>query len=234
MSRSVPPSAPRQFDSVLPQGSARLYSAMWWMSQIAAILAFRMRAYHTARMPRQGPVLLVANHQSHLDPPIVALATRGRRVRFIARASLFKGRRFGSFIRALGAFPLRDGEGDIAAVRAALACLDAGQPVLVFPEGSRCQDGRVGEFKRGAVLLLSRVRCPVVPIGIDGAFDAWPRHRTLPRLWGSRISVVVGEPIPAEELLRDGPEAALARLEREVRARHEEARRRRRGRPPID
>lgn len=215
-------------------GPARAYMVCWWVAQVIASLVFRLRTFHAHRIPSSGPVLLVSNHQSHLDPPIIALSVRGRPVRFVARASLFKGRGFSALIRALGAFPLRDGEGDVGAVRAAMACLNAEQPVLVFAEGSRTGDGRVGEFKRGVVLLLKRVRCPVTPIAIEGAYQTWPRGARRPRLWGSRIVTVVGEPIPAEELLRDGPEAALARLEREVRTLHEEARRRRRGRPALE
>ncbi len=206
----------------------------WWVVQVVALLVFRLRTFHAQRVPLTGPALLVVNHQSHLDPPLIGLAVRNRPVRFVARASLFRHRLFGSLIRAIGAFPLRDGEGDVGAVRAAVACLDAGQLVVVFPEGTRTNDGRIGEFKRGAVLLLKRVRCPVIPMAIEGAHETWPRRSRIPRLWGSRIVMVVGEPIPAAELLSDGPEEALARLRREVETLHSEARRRRRGRPPIE
>ncbi len=220
--------------SVVPAKPGWFYWFAWWVVQVVMLLAFRLRTHHVGRIPRQGPVLLVANHQSHLDPPIVGLCVRSRPVRFVARASLFRNRCFGPLIRALGAIPLRDKEGDLGAVRAALACLDEGSPIVVFPEGSRTRDGSIGEFKRGAVLLLKRVRCPIVPIGIEGAYDAWPRQRGLPRVWGTRIVAVVGEPIEAEDLLREGAEAALTRLENEVRALHAEARRRRRGSPSME
>ncbi len=222
-------------NTAAPTGGARwFYWLSWWAVQAVFLLVFRLRVHHAARMPRSGPVLIVVNHQSHLDPPLVGLCVRSRPVRFLARASLFRNRAFAPLIRALGAFPLRDGEGDLGAVRAALACLDAGQPVVVFPEGSRTHDGRVSEFKRGVVLLLKRVQCPVVAVGIEGAYDAWPRRRRLPKLWGSRVVVVVGPPIHAQDLLRDGAEAARARLENEVRELHAEARRLRRGNPPKD
>ena len=87
--------------------------------------------------------------------------------------------------------------------------------MLIFPEGTRTPNGRVQPFKRGVILLVKRSHCPVVPVAIEGPFDIWPKGGKM-RLFSARIAVRFGEPIPAEELMRDGPDAALARMAREI------------------
>lgn len=179
-------------------------------------LFYRLRRYHTHRMPRTGPVLIAANHQSHLDPPAIGMCNTTRPTHFLARAGLFKNPAFAWLISAVNSVPIKEESGDLGAIREILARLETGVPVLVFPEGSRSPDGEVHEFKRGIALLLKRARCPVVPVAIEGAYDAFPRHRMFPRLFGCRIAVMVGHPIPHDELLKDGAEAGLERLKNEI------------------
>lgn len=192
------------------------YWFCWWMLMVLFTLVYRLRRYHFDRLPRSGAVLLAANHQSHLDPPAIAMCNTVRGTHFLARAGLFKNRFFSWLITALNAVPIKEDSGDLGAIRAILARLETGAPVLVFPEGSRTPDGEIHEFKRGLALLLKRAGCPVVPIAIEGAFDAYPRHRVLPRLFGQRIAIMIGEPIEHDELLKDGAEAGLARLRDEI------------------
>ncbi len=211
-------------------GQRCFYWFAWGAVTCLLTLLYRFRRLHLGRFPESGPVLVVCNHQSHFDPPMIGLCVRNRQFRPLARASLFRNPVFARIIGALNAIPLRDNEGDIQAIRAALAQLRAGEVVSVFPEGSRTPDGEIKEFQRGATLLLKRARCPVVPMAIEGAFDIWPKSRALPQLWGGPLLIAVGEPIGHEELLRNGPEAALDRLRAEVEALHESLRRRQRGR----
>ncbi len=192
------------------------YWSIWALAMLALTLLFRMRRYHLDRIPSKGAVLLVANHQSHFDPPLVGLCVRGRQYRPLARESLFRNGVFGAIIRWLNAVPLRDNEGDLGAMRTVIDLLRQGEPVCIFPEGSRTPDGAMHEFKRGVTVAIKRADCVVVPMAVEGAFDAFPRHRKLPRLWGGRIAIMAGSPIEANELLRDGPDAALRRLEREI------------------
>jgi 1-acyl-sn-glycerol-3-phosphate acyltransferase len=100
-------------------------------------------------------------------------------------------------------------------MRAAISELQSGRCVLIYPEGTRTPDGTVKLFKSGVALLLKRADAMVIPIGIDGAFDAWPRNRSRPR-WRRAIECEAGEPIPSAELLADGVPAAMKRLEKEV------------------
>lgn len=193
-----------------------LYWSVWWMLIPTLTLIYRLRRFHTERMPSEGAVLLAANHQSHLDPPTIATAVPGRAVHFLARSGLFRSRLFGWLIGSLNSVPIKEDSGDLGAIREIIARLETGVPVLVFPEGSRSPDGSVHEFKRGIALLLKRARCPVVPVAIEGAYDAFPRQRKWPRVWGCRLAVMIGEPIGPDELLKDGADAGLDRLRREI------------------
>ncbi len=108
--------------------------------------------------------------------------------------------------------PIAGDNTDAAAVRLAIAEIAAGRTVLLYPEGKRSADGRLNRFQRGFLLLLRRSEAAVVPIGIEGAFDAWPRTRKAPR-WSGRIDVVIGEPMRSSDLVAMPPEEALRRCE---------------------
>jgi len=193
-----------------------IYALCWWATCVVMVLLFRLRRFQCDRIPESGSLLVVANHQSHLDPPLVAMCFRRRQLHFLARASLFRNPWFGRLISTLNAIPLQDATGDLTAIRTVLDALSRGHAVLMFPEGSRSPDGAMHEFKRGAALLVRRAKCRVLPVAVEGAFDAWPRHRALPRLLGRRIAVMVGRPIEHAELMQYGPDEALRRLADEI------------------
>jgi len=193
-----------------------VYFFCWWFSLIFVTLFFRARRFHTERIPRHGPCILAANHLSHLDPPLVSLCVTTRQSHFVARAGLFRSKPFAWLISALNSIPIREDEGDIAAIKATLARLDAGHPVILFPEGSRSPTGLQQPYKRGVALLLKRARCPIVPVAVEGCHEALPRGESLPQFWRARIAAMVGHPIPSDELLKDGPDAALRRLASEI------------------
>jgi len=175
------------------------------------ILVFRLRVWNRQRVPATGPLLVVLNHQSHLDPVVAGACVRPRQLNFMARSTLFKGP-FAILIRSLNAVTLKQGAPDTAAIRAAIEQLQAGRCVLIFPEGTRTGDGAIHPFKRGAWVLMSRAGCPVLPVAIEGCYDAWPRGTSKPKLWGQRIMAMVGEPISHEALKAMGPEKGLHHL----------------------
>src|SRR5690606_18906600 len=121
--------------------------------------------------------------------------------------------------------PLDETGTDASGIRSALERLEAGSALLVFPEGSRSPDGAMQRFKRGTSLLMRRAQAPVVPVAIEGAYGAWPRHRALPRLLRARVAVRYGAAIDAKALLADGPDAALRELEARIEAMRLELRR---------
>jgi 1-acyl-sn-glycerol-3-phosphate acyltransferase len=171
-------------------------------------------AYRAKRIPATGPVILLANHESHFDPVLVGVACR-RPLSFLARKSLFRGP-FGLLIRSLNAIPLdRDGVG-VAGLREVIGRLKQGEATLVFPEGTRTHDGRLGVFRPGFGILARRSGATIVPVAIDGAYEAWPRKRRLPR--PARVCVHVGRPISSERIAALGEEELLALVRRRIQA----------------
>jgi 1-acyl-sn-glycerol-3-phosphate acyltransferase len=177
--------------------SAAFYAFGRFVIKIVAGLAFRLRVYGRSNLPAGGGGLLVANHQSFLDPPLVGAAAT-RPLVFMARRGLFTNALFGGMIRRLGAIPVRPGRPDKGAMRQAIEKLRQGELVLIFPEGTRTFDGEVGTVRPGFRLLVERAGVPLIPVGLDGAYRAWPRSKKLPR--PGRIRVAFGRPIPPEEL----------------------------------
>jgi len=174
-------------------------------------LLYRLRLFDRHHVPRRGALIYVSNHQSHYDPPLVGTAVADRPCAFLARASLFRFKPFGWFIRAFSAIPLEREKGGREALRAATGELKAGRCVLMFPEGTRTRNGALGRFRGGFVFLARRTGAAVVPVAIEGAHDVWPSGRPLPR-WSGWIAVKVGAAVPADELLAEGDEAAIERI----------------------
>jgi 1-acyl-sn-glycerol-3-phosphate acyltransferase len=155
-------------------------------------LLFRLEARGTEHLPATGPVLIVANHSSVLDPPLVG-GVAPRRLTFLAKAELFRVPGFGALIRRLGAQPLRREGADPSALRTAQRVLEQGGALLVFPEGTRGEEGTLRPAKLGAALLAMQTGVPVVPAYIRGSGRAWPRGRRLPR--PAKVWVTFGAPL---------------------------------------
>lgn len=197
----------------------------WRFAQLCCAVVlrilYRLEVVNERVVPPEGPVLIAANHQSFLDPPAIGCMVGQRQIDFVARGGLFENRHFGWLIAFLHSIPVAEEGPDAPAIREILRRLGMGRCVMIFPEGSRTPDGEIHEFKRGVALLVKRAKCPVVPAAIEGAFEAWPRTRKGPRVLGApKVRVLYGEPIAYDELMVEGADAALARIEREVRALH--------------
>jgi 1-acyl-sn-glycerol-3-phosphate acyltransferase len=149
-------------------------------------------------VPRKGPLLLVSNHQSYLDPLFCGVALK-RHLDFLARESLFTNPFFRALISSVNAIPVKRGRPDPSAMKAVIARLRQGRAVCLFPEATRTPDGRIAPFKRGVALLAKRGAAPILPVVVDGAFERWPRHR---RMFspGGEIRVCYGKPVPAEQI----------------------------------
>lgn len=185
------------------------YEVIWLAARTLYGVLFRYRTFNAHRAPTAGPLLVIANHQSYLDPPAVSFALPRRHLTFLAKAQLFVNPIFGNLIRLLNSVPIQ-GTGETAPIRTALEVLSRGGAVLIFPEGSRTLDGAMHPFRRGAWLILTKSKCTVLPVAIEGAYDAFPRKKK-PRLFRP-VWTNVGEPISAETLLAMGPDAGLAHL----------------------
>jgi len=198
-------------------------SVAWYTACASSLLAafrvaYRLRATGRERLPREGGILVVSNHQSYLDPPVCGSVTIDRPYTIIARESLFRFAPFAALIRSFGAVPIERGSGDMGALRTALKHLAAGRCVFMFPEGTRNEDGRTKAFRPGVALLARKAGVPIVPMAIEGATDLWPKGARLPAPTGW-LEVEVGEPIPPETVrawAREGSDVLLERLRRRI------------------
>jgi 1-acyl-sn-glycerol-3-phosphate acyltransferase len=176
---------------------------MWLLVHPIYRVVYRVRIEGREHLP-EGGALLAANHESFLDIPLVSRAAAPRHVAFVARDSLAKTRWLAFVMERCGAILLKRGASDRRALREMVAHLVDGDLVAVFPEGTRTRDGSLGPFKGGVLLAAKSAGVPVVPVGIVGSFEAWPRDRKLPGR--GRLVARFGPSIPA-----DAPDA-LARL----------------------
>lgn len=145
----------------------------------ACALHFKLRIYGRDHVPDRGPVLLVSNHQSLMDPVIVSVGLR-REASYMARDSLFEQPLFRKLITSLNAYPVKRNTADIGAIKESLRRLKHGDCVVLFPEGTRTADGRIGPMLPGLGAIARKAKVPIVPTLIDGLAQAWPRDRMFP------------------------------------------------------
>jgi 1-acyl-sn-glycerol-3-phosphate acyltransferase len=164
----------------MPQWLSSLWwTGWWWFSFILLTLGFSFRLEGRGKIPRRGPLLIIANHQSFFDPIVMGLACP-RMMRFLARKTLFKPAWFAWFITSFGAVPV-DQEGVAKeGLKTILRLLQEGNAVVVYPEGTRTPDGKLSPLKPGIQLLIRRTQAPIVVMGIAGAFEAMPYWRSWP------------------------------------------------------
>ena len=184
-------------------------------------ICYRLRRLRRDRVPRTGALLVISNHQSFLDPMVNGVTVWDRQFTALARDSLFVGP-FGWILRSVSARPIRREGGDLEAMKTAIAELEAGRVVIMYPEGTRSPDGSMQDFKRGVMLLIKRVKPTVLPMAVEGTFDAWPRDRKFPKLRG-KVVCLCGEPMSGEALAKLDADKALAAMRDAVSKLHDEA-----------
>ena len=150
------------------------------MRRLAAVAVFKIRCFGRELVPQSGGGLVLSNHQSNLDPVLIGLACE-RRLNYVARTTLFRSAAFRWMVAALDAIPIDREGGGLGGLKETLKRLKRGEMVLLFPEGTRTPDGEVHAIKPGFCAIARRAAVPLVPVALDGAFDAWPRQRRFPR-----------------------------------------------------
>lgn len=175
---------------------ASFMSSPYWLGLfLQAVLGpiirflFRMKVVGVQRMPRAGPLIVIGNHASYLDPVLV-LAVSPRYMRFFGLESVVYARGLRGFLKRCGAIPVR-GKGPSNSVVKAAEVFREGDVLGLFPEGQRSFDGTVGKGRTGAALLSSQHRVPVLPVALKGAYEAYPRWARFPRL--RPVTVIFGE-----------------------------------------
>ncbi len=160
--------------------------------RLYAKLYHRMEVTGRENYPTDGPFLLACNHASYLDPPLVG-STVPRRIAYLAKEELFRIPVFGRLLRAFGAFPIQRNIADRTALRRCREVLGKGDPLIVFPEGTRSTDGRMKDARPGVGMLAAQNSdVQIVPVRIEGSFAAWGPGKLLPR--PVKIRIRVGKP----------------------------------------
>lgn len=161
-------------------------------------------------IPADGPVILAPNHRAHVDPPYLALICP-RQIYFMGKEELFHVPILRQIITRVGAFPVRRGAADRAALRHAVDLLKAGGVVLIFPEGTRSEDGRLGTAEKGFALIARQANAVIVPVAIEGTERMLPKGAKFIRR--SRVRVTIGKPLTTQGILDAHPHAGKESLE---------------------
>lgn len=171
----------------------------YWLGPL--IMPFIRSIKGLEHVPKQGGLLFIANHSSYLDhyclSTIMACFLR-RNVRFIAKKEHFNSPVTRWFHSILGAYPIDRERGGKDALKKTIDLLQQGEIVVIYPEGTRTLDGTMGPFLPGVLHIEKKAGCPILPIGITGAFDVWPKHQTFPRL--KRVDIHFDKPLLAKDL----------------------------------
>ena len=200
-------------------GSSAWRVLFWWSILVRLlgwmfIVVYGYRRHGVDKIPKTGPLLIVSNHQSHFDSPLVGSLMLDRPFKSIARDSLFSSRFLGFLMRGFGAISIRRGESDTTAIRGAITELKRGGSVMLYPEGARSPDGQIKEFQRGVWILIRRGNAMVIPVAVEGTFDIWPIGGKL-KLTG-KVETAAGDPIPSQDLVDLGEEAGMALLKSRI------------------
>lgn len=146
-------------------------------------------------IPKNGGVIYASNHRSYHDPVFITMRVP-KKFCYMAKKELFRNKIFGKFITMLGAFPITRGTGDMAALDNAIDKVRNGQNLVIFPEGTRSYDGKVGKGKTGVALVAAKAGVDVIPVGI--CFEG-------PKLtFRKKVTIKFGKPISAEKLHIEG------------------------------
>lgn len=175
----------------------------------AFLVYFRMQRIGREHLPKQGPLLLAANHRSFMDPFVIGMLVR-RPVYYMAKRELFEKRWQAWILNRLGAFPVDRGQGDAAAIETARAILQRGDCVVLFPEGTRTRRGPLSQPKRGIGRLALETGVPVAPVAVIGTEAVRRGWRIRPR----KVRARVGRPLSFPTAGSSSPSLAVAVTDR--------------------
>ncbi len=194
------------------KSSLRVYDAIRRSVQLSLMPYLQVQVQGQETLNITGPVIYAPVHRSHLDSVVVAALSK-RRVRALAKESLFTTPALGRLCAIMGAIPVRRGEADLAAMKSAKRLLDTGVAMIVFPEGTRqaSRDGQdlIGELFDGTAWLAARTGARVIPVGVAGTGQAMGEGSKLIRR--SRVAVVIGDALDAPQGT-DGKRANRAQM----------------------
>ncbi len=153
---------------------------------------FFCRAVGTEHIPQTGGCLFASNHMSLMDPVFLGIGVSKRKVHYMAKAEIFKNKVLAAFFRSLGAFPVKRGAKDVAAVKTAIEMIEQGHFVGIFPQGKRVKGEKLSRYKTGFALVAARSQCPIVPVYVKTKGQRLRLFRT--------VTVIFGKPLSLQEL----------------------------------
>lgn len=186
---------PRPVVSSAPLTPAQrvMYAFVRGVIVLVAKLYFRVEIVGRQNLPPSGAYIVAPAHRSNLDTPLMPAITR-RNLRAMGKDSLWQASRFGGwFLTSMGGFPVARGHADRSALQAAEEVLERGEPLIMFPEGTRRTGPHIWQLYDGPAFVAARTNTPIVPIGIGGSERAMGKGVKIPR--PVKISIVIGEPI---------------------------------------
>lgn len=164
---------------------------MWKLCSVPArlgtTLLFDLKVFGLENVPKHGGAIIASNHQSYLDPVLLGVRL-GRPISYLAKSQLFKNPLFSWLIRSLHAFPVKQGAGDIGAMKESIRRVQEGHLLTVFPEGTRTETGDLQPIQPGVALIVRRAGVPIIPAVIDGAFEAFGPDQKVLRPWPILLS----------------------------------------------
>lgn len=203
------------------RGERRFWAAVRSIVVPICRLYFRVTWSHTERMPASGPVVIAPVHRSNVDTVLVPMLFR-RRVRFLGKASMWNFAPLGKLFTRMGAIKVERGTADREAIKLCVEALRGGEPVVVYPEGTRKEGPVVEELFDGVAWLAARTQAVIIPIGIGGSQLAMGRGDRFPK--PKRVHLIVGQPIaPPPSTARSGLRACTAELQAELQRLFDEA-----------
>ena len=168
------------------------YAFIYWLARSFFKVCFGLKIYGLEHF-RPGAGIIASNHTSLYDPPVLSISCP-EEVHFLAKESLFDIPLLGRLIRVLNSHPVSRSASDASTFRELIRLLKEGKKVILFPEGTRSDDGELRPIERGLSFIVHKGGCPIFPAYIYGAFQAWPPTRKFPKLFG-KMSVIFGTPI---------------------------------------
>lgn len=159
------------------------YSIVQFIIRAVAKMFLKINIVGIQNIPTDAACIICFNHKSNMDAPIIGVFMP-RKLVFMAKEELFKIPFLGAAVKALGAFPIKRGAGDVSAIKTSLSILKQGKVLAMYPEGTRNKSGELGEAKAGVALIATKAQVPVIPVGVTGEYKLF-----------HRVNVNIGSPI---------------------------------------
>ncbi len=182
-------------DTFLAGGSltSRVFYRVAWLIVVPLFRLYtRLTIGGKEHLPKEGAFILAPNHRSYLDTPFAG-TVRWKRMRFMGKDTMWKNKQFGWIFSALGSFPVTRGTADREALKRSVAVLEMGDPLVLFPEGTRKEGPEVQPLFDGAVYVAFKAGVPIVPVGIGGSERVMPKQAKF--VYPRKVRVEIGPPI---------------------------------------